>query len=121
MDFFKNKFFKGKKGFMLFFIFLMLSGVLLVFLFAIILPATNQFNTDLYIEGKNIINSTNISQYPQEVQDTFTSAMSSSERNAVTINYMYMYSPFIIFGIILIVVFLFSRMIVETRGGGGYV
>lgn len=113
----------NKKGNLsLFFVFIILASVLL-FIGVFVAPMGSQLSTEMYIAGESIINSSanRVDMIENEevkagLNDLFDSAQGATNSNISITTNMFKYSAFILVLIVLIVLFLYSRRLVEYGG-----
>ncbi|MEM5810123.1 MAG: hypothetical protein QW156_04525 [Candidatus Aenigmatarchaeota archaeon] len=116
MKFLKKKNVKGSVSFFLVFIFL---AILLVFLFGVGIPFLMDIYVRFYGAGEEMLKNVDLTQIndtqiQNELNETFTQAKQSFPQIIDYLGFLFRYSWLIILIVILIIIFLRSRMLVEA-------
>jgi len=111
MKFLKKRNKKGSIGLVL--VFIMLSFFLL-FLFAIAIPMLMEVNDSFYSAAGDILSSIDTSQYPAEAQTAIDNAYNSIPQSQQILSFFFQYSWLFIILVLGLVIYLFSRTIIET-------
>ena len=108
----------------LYLVFLMLSIVMLV-MFAVLLPFGIMFNSEMVVAGENIIEHSQEGLdgiKDAEMADAIDGVLNSASENQLNvievIGSMYQYTWVFILGVCFVVIFLYTRSLVEIRGNG---
>ena len=119
---------KSKKGQVTLYIFMIIIAFVIITIAAVLAPMGVLFNTEMLSAGQDILYMANDSisdiqntEIRDTIQDSIGSATESATYNIEVNNAFFKYSWVLIIGLTALVIFLFSRMRVETGGGGGFV
>lgn len=111
-----------------YFLILVFSVSMLVFLFSFAIPFLTDFTTDMYIAGDNITQRTedkiaeiSNATIRQNIQDALDNMQSSTAENIQNLGFFYQYSWILIVLIVTFSLFILARKVVETKGYGGVV
>lgn len=118
----ENKYLKpAVAGIFIAFIFI---SITLIFLFAVGIPFMIAWNTEMYAAGERIMSSSNIqatidsiqdASIKAEIEDVFTEAKSSTSTNVSILGFFYQYGWIIIIIITCLMLFMKTRVLVETQ------
>lgn len=121
----------NKKGQVMLYIYFIIIAVTITTLAAVLIPATTRINTEMFISGENLVRQSQTrilggisdSDIKSELNASFEGALAAAADNIETSNFIYQYSWLIIVFITGMIVFIYSRQIVETNKqyGGGFV
>lgn len=104
----------NKKGVIGLFIVFVLFSVILIFLFGFAIPILIDFNSNIYNSAEDILDSVNTTDMPQETQDAITSAKNSIPTQIDVLSFFFEYSWFIVLLVVILVIFLYTRTLVEV-------
>lgn len=114
-----------KASVVLYFVF-MLTAIFVILIAAFFVPMAVRFTSEMYVAGENIMLDSNdtISRIQNEtvrnsIQQGMADALAAGENNIEVNTYLFRYSWILIIGIVALVVFLYSRSLIEIRGGSG--
>lgn len=116
---------KNKKGSVTLYIVFLVMGIIIVIISAFAAPMMVRFNTEMYAAGENIIRQNNDSI--ASIQDTdmkntlYTMMDRSQDATAYNIqvnNALFQYGWILVIGLVAIVVFLYTRRLIEYGGAG---
>lgn len=117
-----------KKGQVTIFITFIFISIIIITIAGVLAPMGVLFNTKMLTAGEEIINRSqadiaNIQdvEIRTAVQNISVSAMAAGENNIIVNNQIYKYSAVIMIVLAGLVVFLFTRQIVEVTGRGGFI
>lgn len=106
-----------------YFLVLVFSVSMLVFLFSFAIPFLTDFTTDMYIAGDDITQRTEekISEISnttirQNIQDALDNMQSATAENIQNLGFFYQYSWILIVLIVTFTLFILARKVVETKG-----
>lgn len=106
-----------------YFLILVFSVSMLVFLFSFAIPFLTDFTTDMYIAGDDITQRTEekISEISnttirQNIQDALDNMQSATAENIQNLGFFYQYSWILIVLIVTFTLFILARKVVETKG-----
>jgi len=115
---------KGKKGNVTLYIVFFIVSILIITITAVLAPFGVLFNTEMYRAGEGILVQANGSisaigddDVRASIQGAINSAFAAQENN-ITVNaniYQYAWVPTLILS--MLIIFMFSRQLVESRGG----
>lgn len=116
---------RGKKGQITPYIVFIIMSLTIITLGAVFSPMGTQFSTQLYAAGESVLLKANesIAQIQDEnvkarFYESVGNALDSQEQNVSITTGMYQYSWIIVLVLAGLVLFLFTRSIVEYTGGG---
>ena len=109
----KKKLIKKNKGIIGMFLIFVFLSVILIFLFGFGIPMLIEFNTNMYNAGVDVINSTDISNLPQDAQDVINSAKDSVPQQINILSFFWKYSWVIVMLIVIFILFMKSRKEIE--------
>ena len=111
-----------------YFLILVFSVSMLVFLFSFAIPFLTDFTTDMYIAGDSITQRTedkiaeiSNATIRQNIQDALDNMQSSTAENIQNLGFFYQYSWILIVLIVTFSLFILARKVVETKGYSGVV
>jgi predicted PurR-regulated permease PerM len=120
----KNK----KKAQVTLFLVFMISSIIVVLVAAFFAPMAVRFNTEMYRVGEELILESNesISQIQNEttkarIQGIFGNSLAAVENNISVNNSLFQYGWILVIALGALVVFLFTRQLVEFRNPGNLV
>lgn len=120
-----NNMMKNKKGqVVIYFVFIVVS-IVFVMISAFFAPLGVLFNTKMYLAGQDIINQANdsINEIQNEtvrnqIQGILQGGLDSTQNNISVNNALYQYGWIFMLIIVALVLFLFTRALVEVGSGG---
>jgi hypothetical protein len=112
----------NKKGNITLYVVFIFLGIIIITIGALVGPIGVKFNTEMISAGERILNSTNYNDIQDpairaSVQDVVTSAQNSAVTNIQVSGGLFQYSWLILLIILLLIIFLYSRQLVEVGGG----
>ena len=117
---------KKRKGVVAFFFIFVFLAILLSVLFAFAIPILIDFNTHLFTAGEIALDDATVwserindATVKAQIQATLASSKASLPDQIDTLGFFYQYSWIVIIIAILFVVFMQTRVTVETSMGGG--
>lgn len=121
--------FKQKKGTVTLFIVFFFIAVIIILIAAVVAPLGAEFSTEMFLAGQGILNDTKADHIDAiadpaiktELNDSFNAAISSAEGNIQFSTDIFKYAWVIVLILCGIIMFLFSRRIVEYGGSFGFV
>lgn len=118
---------KSEKGNVVYFVGFLIFAVLITFVFVILSPALQNFNTNMYVVSEKIINtnkqdaqSIQEESIKQDILDTYNGQLDSMQLNVDVLGSLYKYAWLIILLLFALVLYLFTRQNVELGVAGGY-
>lgn len=119
---------KNKKGVITMYLTFFIVAILIIVITAVFAPVGTLFNTKMYLAGQDILEQTNDSiqgitdaNVRASVEGVVQSAIDSSENNIEVNANLFQYSWIFVIVIAAIVIFLYSRRLIEVGGTGGFV
>lgn len=119
---------KGKSGQVTIYLAFIVFAFIIIVLASILSPLGTLFNTQMYAAGEDILMRTNSSIaniQDQDVRDRVYAMLDSSfaaqENNIEVNNAAFQYSWILVIGLGALVVFLFTRNLIEVSSPGGFV
>ena len=116
---------KYKKGAVTLYLIFIVSSLFILLIAAFAAPFGARFSSEVYAIGDDLIQEANETlegisdaSVKQNLQDSFSNALSATENNISLTTGMYQYSWLLFIGLTALIIFLFTRALVETRGGG---
>ncbi len=117
----------NEKGNVVYFIGFLVFAVLITFVFVIVSPALQNFNTNMYAVSESIINMNKSdaekiqeTSIKQDIQETYDGQLESMQLNIEVLGSLYKYAWLIILLLFALVLYLFTRQNVELGAAGGY-
>lgn len=120
--------FKNKKATVTIYITGMIAAMVILIIAAVMSPLGVLFNVEMFKAGEKIMNQSQESL--NDIQDatirnqinaSITSAKNAQVENITVLSDFFQYAWVIVIGLTGLILFLFSRRIVETTGGSGFV
>lgn len=118
--------FKDKKGQVVLYFVFIIASFIIVLISAFFAPLGVRFNTAMYQAGEKIILQANDSisdiqndTARQQIQTILAGGLSATENNISVNNALYQYGWIFILIIVTLILFLYSRALVEVGGRGG--
>lgn len=112
---------KGVVGFFLLFVFL---SVIIIFFFAFAIPVLIDLETAFYTAGEKAlvdaddwVNEINNTQVKTQIQNTLTASQNSIPDQIDILGFFFQYSWIIFIIVILFVIYMRTRVVVESSGG----
>lgn len=107
---------RGVIGIFLVFVFM---SAILIFLFGVAVPVLMDFNVNMYSAGERILEHTDLTAIQNDtarahINATFEAALGATQENIDILSYFYQYSWLVILIVVLLVIFMRSRLMVET-------
>lgn len=117
---------KKKKGqVVILFVFLMIA-IVTILISAALIPMGIVFTTEMYTGGEQILKIANDSiqsisdpEVKASINDALGQAFDAQENNIVVLTDMFQYSWIIVIVLVFIVIFMYTRSLVEVRTGAG--
>lgn len=116
---------KKKKGAVTLYLVFIISSLFILLIAAFAAPFGARFSSEVYAIGDDLIRDANESisaiqddDVRENIQDSFSNALGTTENNISITTGMYQYSWLLFIGLTALIVFLFTRALVETRSGG---
>ena len=113
-----------KASVVLYFVF-MLTAIFVILIAAFFIPMAVRFNTEMYAAGEMIMLDSNQSisgiqneTVRNEIQGVIGTALSAGQNNIEVNSFLFQYSWVLVIGIVALVIFLYSRSMIELRSGG---
>lgn len=123
-----RKFVKNDEAVLGYFLALIFSATMLVFLFAFAIPFLTAFTIDMYAAGDTILANAedelaNIQNATirQAIQGNLDNMQAATAENIDYLSFFYQYSWILIIIIVTFTIFILARKTVETKGYGGVV
>jgi hypothetical protein len=117
-------FFKHKRGNITLYLVFLIVAIILVLISAVLAPLGVLFNTEMFKAGENIlslaqadIDEIQDAAIKSEINDTITSAKTATLDNISVTSALFKYGWVFILVIIALIIFLFSRRLVEYQTG----
>lgn len=114
----------GKRGVITLYIVFLVTAIFLVLIGAFAGPFGARFSTEAYQMGDDLIRQSNESissiqdnEVRTRIQGIFSDALDNTESNIDISTGLFKYSWVMLIGLTALIVFLFTRGLVETRGG----
>jgi predicted PurR-regulated permease PerM len=118
---------KSNKGVISMFIIFIIAAIVGVLIFAVFIPMGISFTTTMYHEGDTLIADANTTAnlisdptVKANLQDAFAEARGQTENHITFLSFLYQYGWIFVVGLVALVLFVYTRRLVEY-GGGGYV
>lgn len=116
---------KNRKGQVTLYILFIFMAIIIIVVASVVAPMGVLFNTEMVKAGEQILLQANDSMTDIQnttvrnaIQSSTASALSAGQNNIEVNNAMFQYSWVVVLGIGALVVFLYSRRLVEYGGGG---
>ena len=114
-----------KASVVLYFVF-MLTAIFVILIAAFFIPMAVRFNSEMYKAGEMIMLDSNASisgikneTVRAEIQGVIGTALGAGQNNIEVNSFLFQYSWVLVIGIVALVIFLYSRSMIELRSGGG--
>lgn len=118
----------NKKGQISIYVFFMFIAIIIIVIAGVLAPMGVLFNTKMLQAGESILNKSmdeiegiNDPTIRTQINDSVYSAIDASADNIEVNAGLFQYSWLLILGLTGLVVFLFSRRVVEISGSGGFI
>lgn len=120
---------KGKRGNLTLFFVFVIVGLIVLLIASIFAPLGAQISAQFYAAGEDILNATangavadiDNANIRDQINATLQSGMDTTQENVELYTAIYKYGGWIAIFLIAIIIFLFSRRLVEFGYGGGII